>query len=46
MRPLIIDELEQDLFLYGRCTWGVTDNPDEFAVVRIDPAFDVYTLEV
>lgn len=36
MRPLVIDELLADLWIYGSCAYQVVDNYHEFSIKRID----------
>lgn len=46
MRPLIIDELRDDLMTYGRCTYSVTDTDDEFSIRRYSPFENFYSMEI
>ena len=46
MLPLVVNELRNDLFLYGRCNYAVTDTEDEFSINRLPPEWEVYNLEI
>lgn len=46
MLPLVIDSLRDDLIMFGRCNYAVTDDYDAFVIERLDPRLEVYTLEL
>lgn len=46
MLPLVIDELRTDLLSCGRCNYSICDTEDEFSIRRIDPSWEIYTLEI
>lgn len=46
MLPLVVYGLNEDLYLYGRCTYSVQDDELEFSIKRHNPMRDYYTLEI
>lgn len=46
MLPVVIEGLREDLVVFGRCNYVITDNEDEFAIRRLPAEWEVYTMEI
>jgi hypothetical protein len=46
MLPVVIEELQTDLCVYGRCTYAIVDNEDEFSINRLPPDWVVHNVEI